>query len=135
MSSEHNTTTCFDCGNDYRDRDMMPLPDEGELCAACWDKRENTKHTPGPWYAANCGNDEQGLIVSEVSDSSIAVAYDKRDAALIASAPELLAALEAALPLLEASYHDHNEAGNTLNEAVIFDGVEQARAAIAKARA
>ena len=101
MSSEHNTTTCFDCGNDYRDRDMMPLPDEGELCAACWDKRENTKHTPGPWYAANCGNDEQGLIVSETSDSSIAVAYDKRDAALIAAAPDLLAALELAVHYLD----------------------------------
>jgi hypothetical protein len=31
------TTTCFRCGKDYRDRDMMPNPHgEGELCSDCY---------------------------------------------------------------------------------------------------
>ena len=29
------TTTCSDCGQDYRDRDMLPLPDGGEVCQRC----------------------------------------------------------------------------------------------------
>jgi len=30
-----NTTTCFHCGNDFPDRDTVPLPVEGELCGNC----------------------------------------------------------------------------------------------------
>ena len=30
-----NTTTCFHCGNDFPDGDMLPLPVEGELCGNC----------------------------------------------------------------------------------------------------
>ena len=49
--------------------------------------------TPGPWYEAKTGN-HQGLIVSEKDGRNIAVAYDKKDAPLIAAAPKLLEALK-----------------------------------------
>jgi len=47
------------------------------------------RHTKEPWYEASMGN-HQGLIIAEDSGENIAVAYDKRNAALIAAAPELL---------------------------------------------
>ena len=64
--------------------------------SACilWPESKNAKHTPGPWYAANMGNDSQGLVIDENTGTNIAVTYDKRDARLIAAAPNLLAALE-----------------------------------------
>jgi hypothetical protein len=30
-----NTTTCFICHKDFADRDMLPLPVEGEACQSC----------------------------------------------------------------------------------------------------
>lgn len=60
-----------------------------------------TKHTPGPWYAANMGNDHQGLVVSEATGANIAVTYDKRDAALVATAPALLEACKLSLEWIE----------------------------------
>jgi hypothetical protein len=52
-------------------------------------------------------------------------------AAVLESASELLAALKSVLPLLEASYLDHD---GTDNGDVVFSGLEAARAAIAKAK-
>ena len=49
--------------------------------------------TPGPWYAANMGNDFQGLVVEEQTGKNIAVAYDKRDAHILAAAPVMYGAL------------------------------------------
>ena len=46
------------------------------------------------WYAARMGNDHQGLIIDEKTGRNVAVSYDKADAALIAAAPDLLAALK-----------------------------------------
>jgi hypothetical protein len=46
------------------------------------------------WYESSTGN-HQGLVVEETTGRNIAVTYDKADAALIAAAPDLLAALEA----------------------------------------
>lgn len=46
-------------------------------------------HTPRPWYDANTGNN-QGLVISEVNGTNVAIIYDKRDAKLIAAAPDLL---------------------------------------------
>lgn len=46
------------------------------------------------WYEASTGN-HQGLIVEEVTGRTVAVAYDKADAPLIAAAPDMLAALKA----------------------------------------
>lgn len=51
-----------------------------------------SNHTPSPWYVAKTSND-QGLVISEVTGANIAVTYDKKDAPLIAAAPELLKAL------------------------------------------
>ena len=55
------------------------------------------KHTPGPWYAANMGNDFQGLVVEEQTGKNIAVAYDKRDVHILAAAPAMYEALHSAL--------------------------------------
>ncbi len=30
-----NTTTCWRCHQDFPDGDMIPLPDEGEVCPSC----------------------------------------------------------------------------------------------------
>jgi len=60
----------------------------------------NAKHTPGPWYETTTGN-HQGLIISETDGANIAVAYDKRDASLIAAAPDLLKALNEILEQIE----------------------------------
>jgi hypothetical protein len=51
-----------------------------------------TAHTPGPWYEARTGN-HQGLVISEATSANVAVTYDKKDAQLIAAAPDLLGAL------------------------------------------
>ena len=45
------------------------------------------------WYEASTSGD-QGLVIEETTGRSVAVAYDKADAVLIAAAPELLNALE-----------------------------------------
>jgi len=56
------------------------------------------------WYAKDLNNvADQGLIIDEATGKNIAVAYDKKDMALIAAAPELLGACYYALDnLLEA---------------------------------
>ena len=55
-----------------------------------------TKHAQETWYESSTGN-HQGLIISETTGENIAVTYDKRNAPLIAAAPELLTAAENAL--------------------------------------
>ena len=44
------------------------------------------------WYEANMSGD-QGLVIEDATGRSVAVTYDKEDAALVAAAPELLNAL------------------------------------------
>jgi hypothetical protein len=56
-------------------------------------KTKQTSHSLAPWYQANTGN-HQGLIISEATGANIAVVYDKKDAPLVAAAPELLEALK-----------------------------------------
>lgn len=60
-----------------------------------------TKHTPGRFYATKAGNDTQGLIVPEGDGPTIAVTYRAEDATLLAAAPALLEALEWCLSELE----------------------------------
>jgi hypothetical protein len=81
-----------------------------------------SKHTPGPWHESKTGN-HQGLIIAETGEN-IAVAYDEKDAPIIAAAPDMLAALKA---LLNAAnqYQDLRDR----NGAAVFN----AYAAIAKA--
>ena len=55
------------------------------------------QHTPGPWYARTSNHQiipPKGLIVSEETGENIAVAYDKKNAPILAAAPDLLEALE-----------------------------------------
>ena len=68
------------------------------------------------WYSKviNRGSaHEQGLIIDENTGRNVAVSYDPKDAALIAAAPELLAALEAMenITNIPAIRHAANKAG------------------------
>ena len=65
------------------------------------------------WYVGNNSNDSQGLIIDENTGRNVAVTYDAKDAALIAAAPELLAALEALenITNIPAIRHAANKAG------------------------
>lgn len=76
----------------------------------------NIKHAE--WMVSSTGN-HQGLIISESGDN-IAVAYDKKDAPLIASAPELLSVLERIV-----------DAGGAIEPGTILN---EARAIVAKAK-
>ena len=82
-----------------------------------------TTHTPGPWYLMPDGQDyyhifsPNGPVVASMGVKSAG------DACLLAAAPDMLAALKAALPKIEAS--DDWAIGQGL--------VNQIRAAIAKA--
>ena len=51
------------------------------------------------WYVAKGGGSGQALVVDEADGRSVAVAYDGKDAPLLAAAPELLAALRGMLDL------------------------------------
>lgn len=87
-----------------------------------------TAHTPGPWYESKTGS-HQGLIIAEETGENIAVSYKKENAALIAAAPELLAALELCLKNSEFRRASGVESGPMIEREI-----EVARAAIAKAR-
>jgi len=81
--------------------------------------------TPGPWYEAKTGN-HQGLVISEATGANVAVAYDKKDAPLIAAAPDMLAALET------IAKSERLETGTFVCD---FDTLQSvARAAVAKAK-
>lgn len=62
------------------------------------------------WYHKNQGNG-QGLIIDEATGRNVAVAYDGKDAQLLAAAPQLLDALQQCLafnrvliPIIEQAY-------------------------------
>jgi hypothetical protein len=63
----------------------------------------SAKPTPGPWYEASMGN-HQGLVVDEQTGANVAVVYDKANARLIASAPELLEALAVLVDHAQETY-------------------------------
>ncbi len=79
------------------------------------------------WYSANTGN-EQGLIIDEETGRNVAVTYDKKDAALIAAAPELLAALQ----FLLQEYNQHIP--EDCDCVKIVEAYRQAQSAIQKAK-
>ena len=106
----------------------------------------NTKHTPGPWAAYLSRHSPQSKphrFRIEAGQDCVAVsakygedsgAIHDRDimaanAALIASAPELLAALEAIISGWDSPTYGDDAA--KIDHC--FDAIEQARAAIAKA--
>jgi hypothetical protein len=51
------------------------------------------KHTPGPWYDSSTSN-HQGLIIAENTGENIAVAYDKKNAKILAASPVMFEACE-----------------------------------------
>jgi hypothetical protein len=75
----------------------------------------DTQHTPGPWIGrCQGGPHNQGLIYSEATGDNVAVAYNHNgtgDTALLASAPDLLAALKLAQTELAAiwDYESQNQ--------------------------
>lgn len=103
-----------------------------------------SKHTPGPWVV---GQPNKGPVAGTVPVHTAdymesyrsgqlvcsvygTAAFSDANARLIAASPDMLTALQSVLPLLEASYLDHE---GTDNGEVVFAGLEAARAAIAKA--
>lgn len=69
----------------------------------------NTQHTPGPWEIGRCNPEAPEQLLNIMSHGSgIAVVRHgghpkaEANARLIAAAPELLHALEAAMPILDA---------------------------------
>lgn len=79
------------------------------------------------WYAPK-SNSHQGTIVSESDGRTVAVAYDKADAPLIAAAPLLLKALMDARETLAVSLAWPNSAKTRrqINDA-IFAATEEAK--------
>ena len=78
------------------------------------------------WYTANAG--DQGLIIDEETGRNVAVSYDKKDAKLIAAAPDLLDALRCCLADLEAAIGLLGEVPDCVHRSVY-----EARRAIAEA--
>ena len=98
-------------------------------------KAMSEKHTPGPWQISSTDSSEietaQGeiLLVCRLSEDGDGN-ENPADARLIASAPDLLAALEAAEKLLTDFTQDSNAEGDSF-----VSTRNQLRAAIAKAKA
>ena len=119
MNTEHKIK-CSECG--------ISVPDvlegsgyEATLCNSCYDKTEQ-KHTPGSWQIANG------------AQLRVIPGHRRANAALIAAAPEMLAALRGVIPFcggdtaLQA--HTDPETGLIISREV---AVSQARAAIRNA--
>ena len=84
------------------------------------------------WYVGSTGN-HQGLVIEEESGRNVAVAYDKKDAPLLAAAPELLKALQR---LDDAVSQDILTDAPECDKAVraVAAAQRRARAAISKAK-
>jgi len=88
----------------------------------------STQHTPGPWsalargalYELHAENDMIGIFKGTLI-------HDRKNARLIAAAPELLSALRQALPLLQELHDAEGYSSTTAHRAL-----EAARSAIAK---
>lgn len=53
----------------------------------------DTEKQAGTWYRS-CGCGGQGIVAEETSGRTVAVAYDEKDADLLAAAPDLLEVCE-----------------------------------------
>lgn len=73
--------------------------------------------TPETWYEASTGN-HQGLVISEKNGRNVAVCYDKADAPLIATGPELLEAAKAMLDADPSSRVAQAKAAAALYQAI-----------------
>jgi len=100
------------------------------------------KHTPGPWI----WNYSKNAIIHPVNDASDEVqhyggilvcesVWDEPNARLIAAAPDLLEALEKAIPMLNENYIWHRDSqSNPVKTTNANTAWHAARAAIAKAK-
>ena len=94
--------------------------------------------TTNTWYSktTNTGSPhEQGLVIDETTGKNIAVTYDAKHAPLVASAPELLAALLQAELVIR---HAAQEGAGRIKKEIVGGWLyhaNQVRAAIAKATA
>lgn len=97
-------------------------------------------HTPGPWVVARgdsvYARRGDGIPLAPIADcntSRTVTAADRAaNAALIAAAPELLAALRALLPVIDKAWEYDGDVFGMLHNAAV-DADAAARAAIAKA--
>lgn len=103
--------------------------------------KHTTQHTPGPWELWNHAETDQIAVGPKIGGVAVAdvciangqgivthstIDRGQANARLIAAAPELLAALEILLPIVESLVLD--------GEKEHFQAQEEARAAIAKAK-
>jgi hypothetical protein len=87
-------------------------------------------HTPGPWaYEQESDNSTDFWVFQAHGPARVAVEVSERDAALIAAAPELLAALQAIAVMTDEDPGTFRKRGGTYRGLV----GEIARAAIARA--
>ena len=94
-----------------------------------------TKHTPGPWIVDDLSgtvNAHNGVVTS-FEDSDYTREQDLFNAALIAAAPDMLAALRECVEVLDIAEMYGLYGKGSLGEADIIDSRGMARAAIAKA--
>ena len=76
------------------------------------------KHTPGSWMVSSTGN-HQALIHTEKTGENIAVAYDKKNAQIVAAAPDMLKTLKQCQDVLFQYVH-----GNETPEMCVMTKVE-----------
>ena len=98
-------------------------------------------HTPGPWKVVPCGaqNDCWCRVVEGPGDEVIVSSgsVEKKNAALIAAAPDLLAALEkclSAMSMQEGRQSEEFHIPPHTASAIWFGAKDEASAAIKKAR-
>lgn len=104
------------------------------------------KHTPGPWFG-QAGFSDDVEITAESREGMVAICSmelgftgrigveQEANARLIAAAPDLLEALEQLLGNAEiARFHLKDTEEGMIVGSTLFDTIQQARAAIARAR-
>jgi len=97
------------------------------------------QHTPGPWHIADAHHGEKVSI--ECKENTFVALVDHRgtfgmqmaNASLIAAAPELLEALEIALPYVQA-LHDNISAAMGHENTPVLGNLEKIRASLAKSK-
>jgi hypothetical protein len=90
---------------------------------------QNAQHTPGPWRVADGGVTHWYIYrdKDEIATTRHEFPNAEANARLIAAAPDLLAALEAAAPLL-ASYEQSNGDNNASRMLqAMYDAIRRAR--------
>ena len=82
-----NTKTCDYCGADTP-QDKITKQDYFNFCGYCVEEMGNAKETR--WSAETSPDRIQGTICEDDTGRTVAVAYERKDAALLAAAPAML---------------------------------------------